>query len=341
PAFARVVLKGGGDAASAGRAVLETGEFDYAWNLQMPPEVLNRMESTGKGQVVSAFGNLVERIVLNLTDPSSELGGTRSTQDVPHPFLAEKPVREALSMAIDRALLVEIGYGNSGQTTCNILNAPALYGSNANAGCMTQDIAGAKALLDGAGWVDNNGNGIREKDGVELSLVFQTSTNAVRQDFQTLIKQWWSEIGVETQLRNVNPAVFFGADPGSPDTYQKFFADVQMFAGTFDGTDPEAYMAGWQCDKIPSPANQWQGSNIARFCSEDYDLLVEEMGRTGPIDKRAEIAKAMNDMLMQDFVLLPLVNRGRVSAHINSLQGVKMNAWDSELWNIADWQRSP
>ncbi|MEM7733518.1 MAG: peptide ABC transporter substrate-binding protein [Pseudomonadota bacterium] len=340
PAFARVVLKGGGDAAAAGRAVLETGEYDYAWNLQLAPEVLTRMESAGKGQVVSAFGNLVERIVLNMTNPSPDLGETRSTVQAPHPFLSDISVRRALSMAIDRALLVEIGYGDTGQTTCNILNAPEQFGSDANDNCLTQDIDGARELLESVGWTDSDGNGVRDKDGQELRLVFQTSTNAVRQDFQALIKQWWSQIGVETELRNINASVFFGADPGSPDTFQKFFADVQMFAGTFDGTDPEAYMAGWQCDRIPSPTNQWQGSNIARFCSEDFDAMAAEMARTGELDKRADIAKTMNDMLMQDYILLPLVDRGRISAHANSLRGVQINAWDSELWNIADWHRA-
>ncbi len=340
PAFGRVVLKGGGDAAAAGRAVLETGEFDYAWNLQLAPEVLTRMESAGKGQVVSAFGNLVERIVLNMTNPSPDLGEARSTTQAAHPFLSDLSVRKALSMAIDRQLLVEIGYGDTGQTTCNILNAPAIYSSEANDSCLTHDTDGARDLLESAGWTDSNGNGIRDKDGQELRLVFQTSTNAVRQDFQALIKQWWSEIGVETELRNINASVFFGADPGSPDTFQKFFADVQMFAGTFDGTDPEAYMAGWQCDRIPSPDNQWQGSNIARFCSDEFDAMAAEMARTGEMDKRADIAKTMNDMLMQGYILLPLVDRGRISAHANSLRGVAINAWDSELWNIADWHRA-
>lgn len=339
PAFARVILKGGGDSAAAGRAVLETGEFDYAWNLQLAPEVLGTMEAAGKGVVVSAFGTLVERLVLNLTDPSSDLGAARSTTENPHPILSDPAVRQALSKAIDRALLVEIGYGSTGQTTCNILNAPQIYASAANDGCLTQDVDGAKALLDAAGWVDSNGNGIRDKDGVELSLLFQTSTNAVRQDFQALIKQWWSDIGVETELRNINASVFFGSDPGSPDTYQKFFADVQMFAASFDGTDPEAFLAGWRCDKIPSPENQWQGSNISRFCSADYDLLTEEMERTGVLEKRAQLAKAMNDMLIQGYILLPLVDRGRVSAHANSLGGVILSTWDSELWNIADWYR--
>ena len=86
PAFATVVFKGGGDATAAGRAVLETGEFDYAWNLQLAPDVLASMQSAGKGQVVSTFGSLVERIMVNLTDPSPNGGDRRSTRDIPHPL---------------------------------------------------------------------------------------------------------------------------------------------------------------------------------------------------------------------------------------------------------------
>ena len=241
-------------------------------------------------------------------------------------------------MAIDRSILVEIGYGEAGRTACNILSAPEIYKSTANDGCLVQDIDGAKALLDAAGWVAG-GDGVRSKDGVRLSILFQTSTNSVRQTFQALIKQWWSEIGVETELRNINPSVFFGSDPGSPDTFQKFYADVQMYANSFDGTDPEAYMASWKCDRIPEPENQWQGSNIERFCSERYDDLVLQLRETGALEERAALAREMNDILIQSYTVLPLVDRGRVSGHVNSLGGVIMNPWDSELWNIADWYR--
>ncbi|GAA6187447.1 peptide ABC transporter substrate-binding protein [Litorivita sp. NS0012-18] len=338
PAFAKVTLKGGGDATAAGRSVLETGEFDYAWNLQLAPEVLAKMEAAGKGKIVSGFGTLVEQIQVNQTDPSAELGDERGTAKHPHPFLTDINVRKALSMAIDRTLLTEIGYGDAGRPTCNVLPAPAIYASTANDGCLVQDIAGANKILDDAGWA-KGADGVRAKDGVRLSMLFQTSTNAVRQDFQALLKQWWGEIGVETELRNISGSVFFGGDPGSPDTFQKFWADVEMYANNFDGTDPEAYMANWACDEFPRPETQWQGNNMPRFCSEDYDALIAEMAKTGDINKRAELAKAMNDMLMQAYVIIPLVDRGRVSAHANSLGGVVLNTWDSEIWNAADWHR--
>ncbi len=340
PAFGRVVFKGGGDAASAARSVLETGEFDYAWNLQVDPTVLAQMAAAGKGKVVSAFGSAVERLMVNLTNRDPALGDKRSTvEGGPHPFLTDPAVRRALSLAIDRNLLAEVGYGEAGKPTCNVVPAPAIYVSTANDECLTQDIAKANQILDEAGWKDTNGNGVRDKDGVELSILYQTSTNAVRQDTQALVKDWWSQIGVETELKNIDAAVFFGGDQSSPDTFQKFYADIEMYTNLFDGTDPETYMKSWTCDEIPSPANNWLGSNMPRYCNPAYDALWAELSKTADLNKRAEIVKQMNDMLMQEGAMIPLIHRGSVSAHANSLEGVKLNVWDSQMWNVADWSR--
>jgi peptide/nickel transport system substrate-binding protein len=339
PRFATMMFKGGGDAEAAGRAVLETGEFDYAWNLQLAPEVIEAMAAAGRGIPVAAFGTLVERIEVNLTNPSPSLPeGERSTAMHPHPILSDIRVRKALSMAIDRELLVEIGYGQAGLPTCDLVPAPAIFVSG-NTECFTQDMDGAKALLDEAGWVPGP-DGVRVKDGMRLILLYQTSTNAVRQDFQAVIKQWWDELGIETELKNVSASVFFGGDPSSPDTFQKFYADVEMYANNFDGTDPEAYLSAYLCDKAPRPKTGWQGENINRFCDPAYDALVAELGRTGDIEKRAEIAKQLNAMVTSEsYTIIPLVYRGRVSAHSTTLGGVQLNTWDSELWNVADWYR--
>ena len=339
PAFATVTFKGGGDATGAGRSVLETGEFDYAWNLQLAPEVIANMEKAGKGTAIAGFGPLVERIEMNLTDPSPSLDAdTRSTRKAPHPFLTDINVRKAMSMAIDRTLLVEIGYGKAGKVTCDLVPAPDLFAAN-NDYCVKQDIDGANALLDSAGW-KKGADGVRAKDGMRLSVLYQTSTNAVRQDFQALIKEWWSQIGVETELRNLSASVFFGGDPGSPDTFQKFYSDVEMYANTFSGTDPQSYLAQYLCGTEPRPESQWQGENINRFCEPEYDALHAELTKTGDLTKRGEIAIKLNNMLTKDsYTIVPLVHRGRVSAHANSLGGVVLNTWDSELWNVAEWYR--
>ena len=340
PAFATVTFKGGGDAAAAARTVLETGEFDYAWNLQIDPAILRDMEAAGKGTVTSSFGTAVERLMVNLSNPDAALGDKRSTlAGGPHPFLTDAAVRRALSLAIDRGILTEVGYGAAGKPTCNVVPGPAIYVSTANDECLVQDIAKANNILEAAGW-KRGSDGVRSKDGVRLSILYQTSTNAVRQDTQAFIKQWWSEIGVETELKNISASVFFGGDQSSPDTYQKHFSDIEMYTNIFSGTDPEAYMGSWVCSEHPTPENNWLGNNMPRYCNPEYDALVAELAGTANINDRARIVITLNDMLMQEGAMIPLIHRGRVSAFANTLGGVRQNTWDSELWNVADWHRN-
>ena len=342
PFFTTVVLKGGGDAESAARAVLQTGEADYAWNLQVTPQVLSQIAAGGGGTVLSAFGTSVERIILNQTNPDPSLGDKRSVWAADgsnaHPFLTNPAVYKALSMAIDRQVIVDQVYGPAaGKPTCNVLPAPAIYASTNNDACLPQDIAGANKLLDDAGIKDTNGDGIRELNGVPLHILYQTSTNAVRQATQALVKQWWSQIGVDTELRNVDAGVFFGGDPASPDTYGKFYADVEMLTNNFGGTDPEAYMAQFGCDQIASPANNFLANNIGRWCNKDYDALITKFSQTAKLADRGAIAIQENDLVVQSGAVIPLVWRANVSAQSNRVEGIKMNAWDSEEWNIADW----
>lgn len=337
PAFATVTYKGGGDATAAARAVMQTGEFDYALNLQVGPEVMAEIRQGGKGETMSAFGPRVEILYLNGSNPDPALGPDERSVIGPHPKLGDIAVRRALSMAIDRNLLVEIGYGAAGAVTCNLVPAPQLFNSDTHE-CSTRDVEGANQLLDDAGWTRGS-DGVRSKDGVRLEMSFQTSTNSVRQDFQVLLKEWWKEIGIETELRNMNASVFFSSDPSSPDTYLKFYADMEMFANSFSGTDPQAYLGQYLCDKAPRPETQWKGPNITRHCNPAYEELFAELAQEANLAKRGEIGRALNDLLIDEQIIVPLVQRGDLVGRSNTLQGVVMNVWDSDFWNIADWSR--
>ncbi len=349
PHFGRLVIRGAEDATAAARAVLETGEADYAWNLLVEPQVLDPMVAAGRGQVASAFAGNVERIILNFSNPDPALGEQRSEWSAddpnPHPFLAEEAVRQAMSMAIDRRLIAEQLFGVGGNPTCNILAGPPAVVSPNNEGCLVQDLAGAQALLEEAGWVDGNGDGVREKDGVELRVLFQTVTSSVRQKIQVLVQQWWQEIGIATELRNIESAVFFSGDPASPDTLGKFYADAAMFANGPDSPDPQNYLVVWTCQvdgesNIASAENQWLRPNIERWCNPGYDALFEEFRATADPQERVALAIALNDMVVQNYVNLPLVSRATVSAYAHDLEGVVANGWESTLWNIEEWRRA-
>ncbi len=343
PYFKSVILKGGGDALSTARAVLEKGEADYAWNLQIAPEDLAELEALGKGNVVSAFSSLVERIVLNQTNADPALGEDRSEYldgANPHPLLTFTPIAQAMSMAIDRTLISERLYGFAGKPACNLITGPLTYVSSANDACLAQDIRGAIKLLDDNGVIDADGDGVREYNGVPLRFTYQTSTNDVRQETQALVRGWWSEIGVEAELVDHDAAVFFGGDPveNKEAVYSRFFADLQMYA-TGPGIDPQEYLLGLTCDQIPDSDNGWGGSNVPRACNPGFDELTEELAHTPVGPDRVALVKRMNDILVQNYYEIPLVNRGIVSAHLNTLKGVQFNGWDSELWNIAEWRR--
>ena len=339
--FDKVVFKGGGDAASAARAVLETGEADYAWNLQVEPDILRDMEAAGLGIVVAAFAGNVERLLVNQTNPDPELGEDRSEYmdgGNPHPFLSFPPIPQAMSMAIDRNLIAEQLYGFAGKAICNVIPAPLHYLSTANDSCLTQDIDGANALLDENGVVDSDGDGIREYNGMPLTISYQTSTNSVRQKTQALIRQWWIQIGIETELINHSASVFFGGDPNSPDTYQKFYTDLQMYT-TGPSIDPQQHLSELICSQIPMRENAWGGGNIFRGCNAEYDALFEQLTQTPVGAEREALVKRLNDINVQNNYQIPLVYRGEVSAHVNTLQGIWINGWDSEMWNIAEWHR--
>ena len=342
PYFDRVVLKGGGDAVSAARAVLEAGEADYAWNLQVEPGVLAAFEASGQGTIVSAFADLVERIVLNHTNPDPALGDNRSEYldgQNPHPFLSFAPIRQALSMAIDRDRLTEL-YGFAGKPECDLIAGPPHYASGANTACLTQNIAGANQLLDANGVLDTDGDGVREYDGVPLRIRYQTSANAIRQATQELVRDWWREIGIETELIQHDASVFFGGDPvdDKEASYRRFFTDVQMYA-TGGGIEPQNYLSDQRCSHIPTRENNWAEGNVARACDPEYDAAFERLPPLPLGAERERVVKELNDILVQNYVEIPLVNRGVVSAHANTLKGVRFNAWDSELWNIAEWHR--
>ena len=343
PYFDRVVIQGGGEAISAARAVLERGEADYAWNLQIEPYTLAGMEAGGRGTVAVAFTSLVERIVVNQTNPDPALGDNRSEfmdGQNPHPFLTFKPIRQAMSMAIDRSLISDQLYGFAAEPTCNLIAGPPNYASTANDGCLAQDIEGANWLLDDNGVLDADGDGIREYDGVPLRVAYQTSTNAIRQDTQALILDWWRQIGIETEVVHHDASVFFGGDPVADKeaSYRRFFADLQMYAGS-SGIDPQQDLAAPLCNHIQTQDNNWSFSNNARSCDPEYDKLFAQLEQTRIGPEREALVKQLNDTYVQGYYEIPLVDRGAVSAHLNTLLGVRINGWDSELWNIDEWRR--
>jgi peptide/nickel transport system substrate-binding protein len=339
PYFKRVELKGGGDAVSAARAVLQTGDADYAYNLQVEGNILKQLEAAGKGKVVANFGPYVERIMLNFTNPNQATAeGERSSIQFPHPFFTDKKVRQAFNLAIDRDTISNQLYGPTGRPTAQILVAPQRYKSDKIS--YEFNLEKAAALLDEAGWKDSNANGIRDKNGVEMQVVFQTSVNPVRQKTQEIVKQGLESIGVKVELKSIDASVFFSGDPANTDTLNHFYADLQMLNTGNDSPDPQAHMKWWTCEEITQKANNWQKSNYARYCNPEYDKLWQQATTELNPQKRAELFQKMDELLSTDVAILPIVDRANTQGVSNRLIGVEPSPWDANTWDIKNWRSS-
>src|SRR5258708_9188673 len=159
PYFDTVELKGGGDAVSAARAVIQTGEYDYAWNMQVEDEILLRLEKGGKGKTVYALGCSTEFIALNFTDPNVEVDGERSSIKTKHPLFGDPAVRKALALLVDRDSIQKAIYGRAARTSANYLNGPAAFVSKNTKWQFS--VEKAVALLEEAGWKVGS-DGVRE-----------------------------------------------------------------------------------------------------------------------------------------------------------------------------------
>ena len=335
PHFDSIEFKGGGDAVSAARAVLQTGEYDYAWNLQVEDEILKRLEAGGKGRTVITAGANIEHMQVNFTDPSKEVDGERSSLKAPHPILTEAAVRQALNLLVDRKAIEDYIYGRTGFATANFLNNPERFRSKNTK--WEFNIDKANALLESAGW-KRGADGIRAKDGKKLHFVFQTSINQPRQKCQAIVKQACQKAGIDIEVKAVTASVYFSSDVANPDTYTKFYSDLQMYTTTMPQPDPERFMNQFCSWEAASKANKWQGRNITRWKNDEYDRVFRAAESELDPVKRAAMFIRMNDLVIENQAVIPVSYRPRVSALVHKLQA-PLSGWDNDLWNLRDWYK--
>jgi len=337
PYFDTLEMKGGGDAVSAARAVLQTGEYDYAWNMQVEDAILKRLETGGKGEVHVVPGGNIEFIQLNSTDPWTEVDGERSSIKTKHPAFSDRAVRQAMMLLVDRKSVEDHIYGRTGVATANFLNNPERFNSKNTK--YEFNIDKANKILDDAGW-KRGSDGIREKGGVKLKFVYQTSINAPRQKNQAIVKQAAQKAGIDIELKSVVASVFFSSDVANPDTYPKFYADMQMYTTTMTQPDPDRFMNQYCSWEVATKDNKWQGRNSSRFRNEEYDKAYRAaQGELDPV-KRAALFIQMNDIVVgqENGTIIPVVYRPRAHSRSKTLRA-DVSGWDNDTWALARWYR--
>jgi peptide/nickel transport system substrate-binding protein len=333
PYFDAIEMKGGGDAVSAARAVLQTGEYDFGWNLQVEDDVLLRLEKGGKGRVVTTEGAGIEHIQLNNTDPWTEVDGERSSVKTRHPSLTDPAVRQALALLVDRDSVEKFIYGRSGIATSNYVNNPKRFRSPNT----TKEFNVDKAidLLEKGGWTKGP-DGVRAKGGVKLKYVFQSSINQPRQKTQAIVKQACQKAGIEIEIKSVTASVFFSSDVANPDTYPHFYADLQMYNTSPGRPDPGLWLQSFLGSEVATKDNKWQGRNTTRWRNAEFDrTYAAAEGELDPA-KRAALLIRLNDLAVQNQVIIPVVYRPGTAGVSNRLR-VTLSGWDNDTWDLANW----
>jgi peptide/nickel transport system substrate-binding protein len=335
PYFDSIEMKGGGDAVSAARAVLQTGEYDFAWNLQVEDEILVRLEKGGKGHVVISPGGSIEHLQLNNTDPWTEVDGERASLKSKHPSLSDPAVRQALALLIDRDSIEKYIYGRIGQATANYINNPEQFRSKTTR--YEFNVDKANALLDKAGWTKGS-DGIRAKDGKKLKYVYQTSINQPRQKTQAIVKQACQKAGIEIEIKAVTASVFFSSDVANPDTYPHFYADLQEYSNGMNAPDPEVFLRQFCSWEAATKANKWQGRNITRWQNQEYDDVHKAAQvELDPIKRTAMLVK-LNELVVNNQVVIALVMRPGAAAVANKLVN-ELSGWDNNTFDLANWYK--
>ncbi len=202
--------------------MLQTGEYDYAWNLQVEDEVLKRLETGGKGRVDVVYGGNLEFLLLNATDPNVEIDGERASITTKHPAFSDPKVCQAINLLVDRKSIQTYIYGAPASPRPTRSTAPSASSRRTRA---SPSIRPRPTRLDEAGWAKGS-------DGIRARMARSSSSSSrldqrPRQKTQAIIKQAAAKAGIEIELKSVTGSVFFSSDPANPDNYSHFYADME------------------------------------------------------------------------------------------------------------------
>jgi peptide/nickel transport system substrate-binding protein len=336
PFFDNVTLKGGGDATSAARAVMQSGEADWAWNLQVEPAVLNSLQGGGRGQVVTWAGGGTEKLIINHTDPETQVDDQFSSYKTEHPHFKELKVRQALAYAIQRDAIATQLYGPGGKATGYTMNENSQY--------MPSDITWeynldkARQLLDEVGAAPGP-DGVRVLNGRRMAWLSTASTNSVRQKEQEIIKNSLQQVGIAMEIKAVDASAYFSA--GNADSFQQLRCDLGMETNgalVYPLLWYLRYVSADPSKDIAQKENNWAGRNIMRYQNPAFNQLFAQVSAEVDPARYTDLFKQMQDLVVNDVADVGLVARNNVAAASKRLTGYTPTPWAPEVWDIANWR---
>lgn len=259
--------------ASAKAMALQSGQLDIAENVTNIND-LNTLRENPDFTVTIASGVRTGLAHMNVAEGK---------------LLSNKTLREAAQMALDDETMCSVTVGGLYTSGYSVLPSNLDYGYENLTDPYSYNQEAAVELLDEAGIVDTNGDGIRELDGQEVVLHYVTYENRCLDDFAEAIQQQLAEIGIGVDLE-------IGDSARQWDSYQSGDFDLNGSNWTTVGTgDPTEYLAAW-CST--------SGSDYCGYQNDEYDQLFNQLSTTFDEDARRDIIQRMQQILIDDAVVI-------------------------------------
>lgn len=293
-------------------AALQSGEGDLGTFIAYSD--IPSLEEAGV-QMFTAFSGYNEGLYVNLGEKG-------------HPALKEQGVRQAIAYGTDREALVnDLLLGRTGVAATYWDNTPFV---DPTIEPYPYDPAKANELLDAAGWIDSNGDGTRDKDGVELILKYGTTTREIRKEIQAVFQQQLLEVGIGTEL--INAENFFdGYAEGGPAATGEL--DIFEYSTTVNFPDP--HTSEWGCDQIPTDAAP-DGSNWQAVCDTDLEALAALESTQVDAAARQETFYQMSRLIFDQAYWIGIYWDPDIWAVNARLTNVKISGV-TPFYNIGEW----
>jgi peptide/nickel transport system substrate-binding protein len=238
-------------------------------------------------------------------------------------------VRQAFAYCLDRQLIADAFYYGYGVVTNAYISDNHPY-FPADATLYPYDPAEGRALLDAAGWVDTDDDGVRDQGGVEFSVTLKTTTAGVRVTTAGLIASQMAECGIQVNPEFLPASELFAGWPDGPVFGRKY--DLSMFAWIVGWRPPCDLYAGWN---IPTDNNPG-GQNNSGYSNPDYDTACQHAnGSLTPADRENWYGETVR-IFTDELPVLPLFLRMNVGVTAPHITGFSLDPTDSTFWNVEE-----
>lgn len=283
----------------------KTGEVNFLMN--MPFDMYEELQTIEGTTVEAARQNAWTTIDFNLSDP----------------IIGDKAVRQAISLCTNTdAIINQLFYGLP--QACNSVWMPFDTYHNPDLPAHEYNPEKAAQILEEAGWVDTDGDGIREKDGQKLEIEFQARTD-VDDDLkiQQVIMEECKQVGISMTADNAASAT---------QSARWFDGDFQMNIHRWITGSPSRTRF-YSANSIPP-----DGNNTVRYVNEELTQLLEESDQVLDVEQRKEMLYEAQEILLEDIPCYTVFNNVSILAHTDKLRGFVPNPTNmTNFWHVKDW----